>query len=171
MARPISLTTKNLRELQKAMKDMETSIEASEVKPILAGALMIFKTKALELLRRLTKRATHLPPGWEHIEDALKVQEGKSNTLASAFAKVFRKGSPQAIWIEFGHRIVGPKPRKTDTGKGVVAFPFFRTAFDMTRKEMLKHVRLGVQGLLRSASLRAGFSGDGSGPDDTGWIG
>ncbi len=162
MARPITLSTKNLRELQKAMKRMETAVEPKDVNPILAAALLIFHSKALELLRRLTKRAVDLPAGWEHIEDAFRVQEGKSSKIASAFAKVFRKASPQAIWIEFGHRIVGHKPNKKDTGKKVVAFPFFRIAINVTRKDMLRHVRLGVKELLSLAAAQAGFRDDGS---------
>lgn len=161
MARSINIAPKNLRELQKAMKRMETAIEPADVRPILAGALQIFKAKALELLRRLTKRSEHLPPGWEHIEDALEVREGKSRTIARAFAKVFRKASPQAIWIEFGHRIVGHKPKKKDTGKYVTANPFFRPAINITRKEMLKFVRNGVKALLQLAATSAGFKGDG----------
>jgi hypothetical protein len=133
---------------------------------------MIFKAKALDLLHRLTNRAENLPEGWEHIEDALSVQEGKSATFASAFAKVFRKASPQAIWIEFGHRMVGHKPNKKDTGKYVTANPFFRPALDITRKDMLKEVRTGIQKLIKSAAMREGFSDDGGNmPDDTGWVG
>lgn len=162
------------------MLAMETSIEPKDVKPILADALRIFQSKAVELLRRLTKRSKNLPPGWEHIEDAFKVLEGKSETFASAFAKVFRRASPQAIWIEFGHRIVVPKKKmgsggaavtytKFDTGRRVVAFPFFRTALDTTRRQMLQFIRKGVQRLLASEARRQGF--EHNTPDDTGWIG
>lgn len=157
MARPIKITTKNLRELQKAMKLMETAIEPKDVNPILAEALSLFHAKALELLRRLTKRSVDLPAGWEHIEDAFKVQEGKSSTVARAFAKVFRRAAPQAIWIEFGHYMVTHKPGKRRTGKFVTANPFFRPAANLTRKDMLKRVRLGVQALLKKTAAEAGF--------------
>lgn len=180
MARPITITTRNLKELQRAMKSMETAVEPTEVRPILAGALEIFHSKALELLHRLTRRTKDLPPGWEHIEDAFQVKQGKGQKIASAFAKVFRRAAPQAIWIEFGHRIVTrarrvgsagkPVHSKHDTGRRVVAFPFFRTALDTTRKDMLRYVRNGIKALLASVAKRAGFRG-GSSPDDTGWIG
>lgn len=166
MARPINIAPKNLRELQKAMKYMETAIEPRDVKPVLAGALMIFRAKALEILRRLTKRSVTLPDGWERIEDNLTVKEGKSQTIATAFAKVFRKASPQAIWVEFGHKMIGHKPDKKDTGKFVTANPFFRTGLDMTRKAILKFVRDGVRALLQVASTRAGFQDDGTTPPD-----
>jgi hypothetical protein len=143
------------------MKYMETAIEPKDVRPILADALQIFKAKALEILRRLTKRAENLPEGWEHIEDALEVLPGKSEKVAKAFAKVFRRAAPQAIWIEFGHRMVGHKPQKRDTGKYVTANPFFRPAIDITRKDMLKRVRDGVKQLLQTAANNAGFKGQG----------
>jgi hypothetical protein len=142
------------------MKNMETAIEPKDVKPVLAYALEPMKAKALQLLRVLTKRAESLPPGWEHIEDALVVQQGKSDRVASAFAKVFRRASPQAIWIEFGHRIVGHRPNRTDTGKRVVAFPFFRTALDTTRAEILKRIREGIKALLNRAASSAGLPKD-----------
>ena len=155
MARPVQITTKGLKELQKAIKKMETAIDPDQVKPILADALMLIKDKALEILRRLTKRAKHLPEGWEHIEDALVVKEGKSTRVASAFAKVFRRASPQAIWIEFGHRMVGHG--KKDTGKFVAANPFFRPAVDMKRAEVRKRINDGLKALLEAAARAAGF--------------
>jgi hypothetical protein len=163
LPRPINIAPKNLRELQKAMKYMETAIEPGDVRPILVRALMIFHAKALELLRRLTKRAIDLPPDWEHIEDAFIVQEGKSysRNVARAFAKIFRKAAPQAVWIEFGHRIVSHEPGKKDSGKYVNANPFFRPAINITRKEVLKTVRDGVRVLLQIAATKAGFSGQG----------
>lgn len=161
MAKSVNIAPKNLRELQKAMKRMETAIEPRDVSPILAEALEIFKAKALEILRRLTKRTVDLPEDWEHIEDALVVKEGKSTKVARAFSKVFRRKAPQAIWIEFGHRMVGHKPRKKDTGKYVTANPFFRPAIDITRKDILKTVRNGVKGLLQRAANESGFKGNG----------
>jgi hypothetical protein len=157
----VRIATRNLRELQQAMKRLETSIEPADVKPILAGALEIFKAEALRLLRALTKRTQNLPAGWEHIEDALKVVEGKSDRIARAYAKVFRRASPQAIWIEFGHRIVGHKPNEKDAGKHVTANPFFRPAINISRAAMLKHVRDGVRVLLQSEAERSGFRGKG----------
>jgi len=130
------------------MKAGTTSIEPADVTPILAEALMLIKTSALQFLRALTKRKENLPSGWEHIEDALAVQEGKSSTIATAFCKVFRKAAPQGIWIEFGHRQVGHKPGKKDTGKYVTANPFFRPAIDMNRTAVRRTVRVGLQKLL-----------------------
>ena len=151
MARPVSIQIKQLKELQKAMKAGETCIEPADVKPILANALMLIKDAALANLRSITKRAENLPAGWEHIEDALTVQEGKSDRIATAFCKVFRKKAPQGIWIEFGHRIVGHKPGKKDTGKVVPARPFFRAAIDVKRTLVRKTIRVGLQKLLEKA--------------------
>lgn len=155
--RAITIRTKGLRELQKAMKQMETAVEPKDVNPILAYALEPMRDKALDLLRRLTKRRQNLPAGWEHIEDALTVKEGKSEKVARAFAKVFRKASPQAVWIEFGHKQVGHKPHKKDTGKFVTANPFFRPALDMTRPEIRKRINDGLKDLLQRSADNAGF--------------
>lgn len=182
MARPITIRVKALKELQQAMKKMETAIEPREVKPILADALRIFHAKAVEILRSKTKRAKRLPQGWEHIEDALQVKEGRSDTFAIAFAKVFRKASPHALWIEYGHRIqakrvavrkatgYGMQFSKSSTGE-VQAYPFFRPALDLTRRLVTTHIRKGIQQLVKSAAMREGFTNDGTSPDDTGWIG
>jgi hypothetical protein len=160
MARPISISTKGLKELQKAMKKFETAIEPKDVKPVLAYALMAIKDQAYTFLRALTKRAANLPPGWEHIEDALIVQEGKSDRVAMAFCKVFRRKAPQAIWIEFGHRMVGHKPGKKATGKFITANPFFRPAIDMQRKETRRRVNDGIKALLQIAAVQAGLQKD-----------
>ena len=109
---------------------------------------MLIKNEAFSNLKALTQSTPNLPPGWEHIEDALVVQEGKSNTIARAFCKVFRKKSPQAIWIEWGHKIIGHKPHKTDLGKVVQPRPFFRPAIMAKRSAVRKAIRIGLQQLL-----------------------
>jgi hypothetical protein len=162
MAKPLNIQIKKLKDLQKAMKYMETAIEPKDVSPVLAYALMAIKDQAFIFLRRLTKRTANLPPGWEHIEDALVVQEGKSDRVATAFCKVFRKRSPQAIWIEFGHKMIGHKPSKTSTGKFVTANPFFRPAIDMKRAEVRKRVNDGIKVLLHIAAQQAGLPTDNS---------
>jgi hypothetical protein len=169
MARPVTINTKGLRDLQKMMKRMETALEPADVKPVLANALMLIKHTALALLNRLVKHSHHkkFMMGWEHIAEALVVREGKSTRTASAFAKVFRKAAPHAIWIEYGHRIVGHKSRteqvssttsgkikrtaKRDTGKRARAFPFFRPAIDMNRAAVRKKIRDGIEILLMIA--------------------
>ncbi|MCE5256868.1 MAG: hypothetical protein LLF89_08505 [Spirochaetaceae bacterium] len=148
MARPINIQVKQLRELQSAMKRGETCIDPEYVKPIIADALLLMKHKAYELLRRLTKRTPELPPKWEHIEDALVVQQGRSTKIATAFCKVFRKTAPHARWIEWGHKIVGHRPLRKFSGRTTTANPFFRTALDMTRVQMRRHIREGLQHLI-----------------------
>jgi hypothetical protein len=146
MAKTISCVT--LKRVQAQMKAAETAIEPKDLNPILADALMLIKDKAYSLLQALTKRATDLPPGWEHIEDALVVQKGKSDKIASAFCKVFRRKAPQAIWIEFGHKMVGHKPGKKDTDKFVTANPFFRPAIDINRAAVRKKITEGIKQLI-----------------------
>jgi HK97 gp10 family phage protein len=43
-----------------------------------------------------------------------------------------------ARWIEFGHRIVGHKPNKKDTGKHVPARPFMRPGFDASKNKAVE---------------------------------
>lgn len=42
----------------------------------------------------------------------------------------FGKNGYVAYWLEYGHRIVGHKPNKKDTGKEVAAKPFVRQSAD-----------------------------------------
>jgi HK97 gp10 family phage protein len=43
-----------------------------------------------------------------------------------------------ARFVEFGHRIVGHKPNKKDTGKHVPARPFIRPAFDASKDKAVE---------------------------------
>lgn len=42
----------------------------------------------------------------------------------------FGKNGQVAYWVEYGHRIVGHKPGKRDSGKSVPMHPFMRPAVD-----------------------------------------
>lgn len=144
-----SISCPKLKELTRQMQHCETAIEPKDVKPILVAAMGLIADKAKQLLRSLTKRSTSLPPGWEHIEAALVAQGGKSQYSSTAFAKVFRRAAPQAIWIEYGHKMIGHKPGKRNTGKFVTANPFFRPAIDITRSDVRKMITEGIRDLIR----------------------
>jgi hypothetical protein len=148
MARTVRIQIRQLKELQAAMKAGSTSIEPAQVRPILAAALDLIRNQAYVNLKSVTSSTANLPPGWEHIEQVLVVQEGKSNRIARAFCKVFRKKAPQAIWIEWGHKIIGHKPNKTDLGKVFQPRPFFRPAIMAKRAAARKAIRVGLQQLL-----------------------
>jgi hypothetical protein len=158
MAKAISLQVKALKELQGMMSRLETSLEPKDVKPVLAGALSLIEAEAARNLAANTNPSANLPEGWEHIADSLTTSEGKSSRIATAFTKVFRKLSPQAIWIEFGHRIVGHDPNKTDTGETVKPRPFFRPAIQSKKNAVKKRISDGILMLLMRASGELGVA-------------
>lgn len=55
-------------------------------------------------------------------------QQGRGGVATIGFRG--RKAGTVAYWLEYGHRIVGHKPRKVDTGKSVVPNPFVRKTAD-----------------------------------------
>lgn len=148
MARPIRIQVKQLKELRAAIKRGETAVNIPRLRTLLATALMLIKDDAYRRLKEQTQTAAQLPEGWEHIEDALIVQEGKASRVATAFCKVFRRRAPQAFWIEYGHRIVGHKPGKKDTGGKVEPKPFFRPAVVAMRAAVRKAIRTALQAFM-----------------------
>jgi HK97 gp10 family phage protein len=109
-----------------------------------------------ELAPKLAKRALKkaLQAGIEEIGNEvmartpvdtglLRESVGTAITMSSdgqaGLAKVgFGKQDYIARFIEFGHRIVGHKPNKKDTGKHVPAKPFIRNAFDTTKDKAVE---------------------------------
>ena len=66
----------------------------------------------------------------------------------------YKRGGNAAHLVEFGHRIVGPKPNKTDTGKRARAFPFMRPAWDAKRMAALRAVRADLSRFIISRAGR-----------------
>lgn len=150
MARYIRCET--LTQLQSQMTRLETAIEPADVKPILAKALEPVYNTALANLRRLVKTGGVLRlPDQKHIEEVLKITEGKSPSRASAWLRVWRKFAPQGVWIEAGHVLwrggVRRKGRGKQIGK-VEAKPFFAPAVRMERKNVESRVESGLKALI-----------------------
>ena len=152
MARALSINVQGLKDLQKKMLRVETSIEPRDVNPLIARALKLIEKQAIANLKGITARAENLPEGWEHIEDAFLTSPGKSRTRYSGWSKIFRAKAPQAIWIEFGHRIVGHRPGLKSKGRMVRARPFFRPAVDSMRKQVRAMIEDGIKKLIERAS-------------------
>lgn len=157
MARVARIQIKQLKELQAAMKSGQSAIDPAQVKPILAAAIDLIRDEAARILHSgIVALGGRLPlatkyPDAMHVEQVLTTQQGKSNRIASAWTKVLTKFAPQAIWLEFGHRMVGHKPNKADTGKFVSPRPFFRPAVVTKRAAVRKAIRVGLQELLSKA--------------------
>lgn len=147
------------------MKAGESAVEADLLRAILLEGCQLIRDAIYRKLKSVTRTTPNLPEGWEHIEDALVAQAGKAgggmrgDRYASAYTKVFRKKAPQARWIEWGHRIIGHKPNKTDKGKTVAARPFFRPGVDESRKPVRKLIITRIQALLQKG-LGFGKPGD-----------
>lgn len=146
MARPIRITTAGLRELQGRMKRMEVALDPRQLTPILLDAVSLIRDRALLNLRSVTKTKTGA------LERSFVARPGKSERVASAWTKAGTKkaGSDarHAHLIEFGHRIVGHKPNKEDTGKSVKGRPFFRPAVDAMRAKVRRTIDDGIIRLL-----------------------
>lgn len=144
MAKRTYISTVGLRELQERMKRMEVAIEPRDVTPILIAAVNLIRDQALINLRGL---GIKVKTG--NLEKSLITRASKSSTVASAWTKAGDKNrAPHAHLIEYGHRIVGRKPDKKDTGKMVTARPFFRPAVDAMRKRVRDMISDGIVKLL-----------------------
>lgn len=153
MAKAARIQIKQLKELQAAMKRGESAIDPEQVKPILFAAVDLIRDEAERILHSgLVKLGGRLPlAGSKHVEEMMTTQNGKSATIATAWTKVLRKFAPQAWWLETGHRLLGHKPNRKDTGLFVGPFPFFRPAVLNKRTEVRRTIRVGLQDLLSKA--------------------
>ena len=65
------------------------------------------------------------------LRESLMIDIQLDSALRGGVADIgFGKNGNVANWIEYGHRIVGHKPGKTDSGASVPANPFMRGAAD-----------------------------------------
>lgn len=148
-ARPIRLQMKQLKELQAAMKRGETAIEPKAVSQLLADALELIRNQALENLRQI--------PGYKRLtgklEDSLRTKISRTNLrgVFGAWTKAGSRLAPHAHLFEYGHRIVGHRPARRDTGKKTKERPFYRPAVDAKRKDVRRKIRLGLQEMLGKA--------------------
>jgi hypothetical protein len=189
LARSFSIRNKGLKELQKSMRAMETAIEPGEVSPILVEALNIMRVKAIAnlaaqgvktktgtLINHLITKAT---ASTKYAGAWLKADAVKEYGAANAkHAHLIERGHVQwSAFVKGNGTIAGRIRGNRKAGIGhqlgeVKARPFFRPALDSTRRQMQSWIRKGLQQLLKSAAMRAGFSDDGQNmPDDQGWIG
>lgn len=149
MARPITITTAGLKELQGRMRRLEVALEPKDLTPILVNALELIRKKALENYEAL---GLHEITGNLLKALNLATHPSKSARLASAWVKAgsTARGSSarHAHLIERGHRIIGHKPNKTDLGKRVMARPFFRPAVDEMRSGVRRVIEEGIIKLL-----------------------
>jgi hypothetical protein len=148
----IKIQVKGLKELNAELVRAENSVNIPLLRQLLFNAVDLIRQEAVTIVRAVSRRSDKIRPGWEHIEDALIAQAGKSTTYANAFAKLSNKLAPQGRWLEFGHRIVGHRPDKVDTGKLTSPRPFFRPAVDAKRAEVRRMINDGIKALLEGRS-------------------
>lgn len=141
-----AIVVEGLAELNAQMGRLFSATEPADLNRLFADALGLIRDEAARNLDSVTTRAERLQyPGQQHIADAFAIQEGKSPKYAIAWLKVWRRFAPQAIWIEYGHRIVGHKPGKKDTGGKVPAKPFFRPAIASQRAQVKARIEAGIK--------------------------
>jgi HK97 gp10 family phage protein len=87
----------------------------------------------------------------ESIQSEISISsEGKGGSLAVGFGK---QGQIARL-VEVGHRAVGHKPNKTDTGKVVQPHPFMRPALAASQQEAIEAFKTRLL-----ASIEAGLKG------------
>jgi len=153
MAKALTVSVRGLKELNAKIRQMDSAVSAQSIRGLLVYGANMIRERALQILRSHTQRSSKNREGWEHLEDAFIVQEGKSQTYMKAWTKIRRQMAPQGIWLEFGHRIVGHKPRKKDTGKQTVAKPFLKPAVDETGARVRQFISLGVRRMMEGGTL------------------
>jgi hypothetical protein len=148
MARAVTIGTKNLRELQKAMKQGESALEVAVMNHVLFDAIKIFYDKVRDNLRSGDPK---IKTG--NLLRDVTIWYGKSAKVARAYVKA--KGQHSYL-VEFGHRLW----RGGDSRKGqghqvgtVAAHPYWRPALDATKKPMRMAVLLGLILRLQKAGL------------------
>lgn len=154
MAKKTSITTAGLKELQGRMKRLEVAVEPKDLNPILLAAVTLIKDQALS---NLQGAGVGVLTG--NLERSFVARASASSKVSSAWTKVGNKAKANhAHLIEYGHRIVGHKPNKTDTGKNTKDSPkasraigFFRRAVDTKRAQVRKMINEGIVQLLWNA--------------------
>jgi len=151
--KPIAISFRGLKEVNAKIKQMDDSVSAAAMTGLLFYCADAIRQRSLEILRSHTKRSAKNRLGWTHLEDAIIAQSSKSVTYMKAWAKTVHKLAPQGLWIEFGHRIVGPTPNKKDTGKSTAPRPFFRPAVDQMLPIVKKMINQGIRRMLEGGTL------------------
>jgi hypothetical protein len=147
------MSFRGLKEVNAKLKQMDDSVSAASMTGLLLYAADAIRQRSVEILKSHTPRSTKERGGWAHLEDAIIAQAGKSTTYMKAWAKTVHKLAPQGLWLEFGHRIVGHKPNKKDTGKRTVARPFFRPAVMEMMPRVKQLINLGIKRMLEGGTL------------------
>ena len=98
----------------------------------LRAAALVVRRAAKRLAPRSTTRTTG-----KHLADtmSMKTKEYKGGAIEVAVVGPARPEGSHGHLVEFGHRIVGPKPDKVDTGRRSKAKAFLTTAVDQTRSQ------------------------------------
>lgn len=153
MPKPIAISFRGLKEVNAKLKQMDDSVSSAAMTGLLLVGADMIRQRSLEILRSHTPRSIKARKAWGHLEDAIVAQAGKSATYMKAWAKTIHRLAPQGIWLEFGHRIVGHKPGRKDTGKRTAARPFFRPAVDQMMPQVKSLINRGIKRMLEGGTL------------------
>jgi hypothetical protein len=91
---------------------------------------------------------------------SLIVREGHNSTYPTAWTRGGGKDAPEGRWLEYGHRIVGHKPNKKDTGKSTTPRPWFRPALDAMRSAVRDRITTNVKALILDTPYTLSISAD-----------
>lgn len=136
---------RGFEELERKLLAMGNVVTVRALRSVLLECAQSIRDAALGHVRRLYKKHSG------NLEKSLIARLGKSETRASAWVKSAAGIAPHAHLLEFGHRIVGHKPKLRDTGKTAQAKPFFRPAVDERKAAIRQKVADFIRDLLVKA--------------------
>lgn len=140
----LTIRIKGLEELDAKMLQMKNALGFQRLQDMCLESVTQMRNLAAANVR------SHKDTGT--LEKSLIAAPSKSRTHPGAWTKAAWATAPHAHLIEFGHRIVGHKPNKIDTGKVARAFAFFRPAVDALRAKTRADITATIRSLLSGAS-------------------
>lgn len=135
----MNITVDGVEELNKFLTDAPREIVAScFLKALKAGGDIIEQTLIYNTPVKEEDTGGILETG--ELQDSVFLRVELDSQLRGGRAVIgFRGAGPNAVanWIEYGHRIVGHKPRKEYKGKNTTPNPFVRKTADQSAEPAL----------------------------------
>jgi HK97 gp10 family phage protein len=142
MANSIHLSIKGFEEFTNKLDRMKDS---HAMRARMQGVLLDCAEDIRRLAALNASRMFRVKTG--NLSKSLNAKPGRT-TNPSAYVKAAFRIAPHAHLLEFGHRIVGHKPRKVYAGKQTEARPFFKSAVNELRAEIRRKIAAEIQRFL-----------------------
>lgn len=141
------ISVKGIKELSTQLRTLNDRVGIENMRTIFVDAIDLVREQALANLRQVTTAKTG------NLEQSLITRPGKNANRATAWTKAGGRLASHAHLIEYGHRIVGHKPNKTDAGQRVIPHPFFRPALIAKRAAVRRKITDNLRALVQNKGL------------------